>query len=404
MKAVEKSLAEYERQVREKDVLPKDGKPGISTPELDALKARRDAAKDARDALRAADTAFQQKQASGRLADAIKELQEKITKGDIAPGPGKAPVTSPEIEGQRRQLKALQDALSDAREAAGLNDSKRLDAAMKAVDAAILKAQNAVANDLPAEKRTGITSPELEAKRRLLANLNKLLAGQRRKAPLSKEELAIRAARSRLSNRIAEAAEKIRQRDYAPRQKNASPDSPELFRLKAEADRYGMMLKNLAERERLKSRPLWEKSADNFYRYVRASVLSGPTTLVKLLSATAEQMAFKPIYELAGGVLSRVPGLRTIARQAQGEGGGFAARAYGRAYAKAFTLGISDAWKILRKGHVSDLDVTYGRMHQAPEENLVMSIGREELDDLVTSSDFAVQHVCDNCSHRKNFF
>lgn len=40
----------------------------------------------------------------------------------------------------------------------------------------------------------------------------------------------------------------------------------------------------------------------------------------------------------------------------------------------------------------------------AAPESLAQSMGKEELDDLVTSADFAVQHVCDNCSHRKNFY
>ena len=40
----------------------------------------------------------------------------------------------------------------------------------------------------------------------------------------------------------------------------------------------------------------------------------------------------------------------------------------------------------------------------AAPEPLAQSMGKEELDDLATSADFAVQHVCDNCSHRKNFY
>ncbi len=40
--------------------------------------------------------------------------------------------------------------------------------------------------------------------------------------------------------------------------------------------------------------------------------------------------------------------------------------------------------------------------HEATEQ-LTVSM-KEELDDLITSSEYAVQHVCDNCAHHKNFY
>jgi hypothetical protein len=39
----------------------------------------------------------------------------------------------------------------------------------------------------------------------------------------------------------------------------------------------------------------------------------------------------------------------------------------------------------------------------AAAEQLTVSV-KDELEDLMASSDYAVQHVCDNCAHHKNFY
>jgi hypothetical protein len=94
-----------------------------------------------------------------------------------------------------------------------------------------------------------------------------------------------------------------------------------------------------------------------------------------------------------------------------------------------FTRGAA-AWLLLRVGvfkaadgeqpdiktlfpPLSELEVSRSRdavlmrsagAEEPAAEPLTQSMGQDELDDLVTSTDFAVQHVCDNCAHHKNFY
>lgn len=137
---------------------------------------------------------------------------------------------------------------------------------------------------------------------------------------------------------------------------------PELERIKADNERAKREYREGLARDRLKERTPAEKAMDWLVQLRQGFVLSGPTTLAKLVSAAIQRMVFTPTEEVVGAGLSKV--IPSVASKAAREGG-INARAEARALTEGFTVGMRDAWDVMRTGR-SSLDIVYGKRMRYP--------------------------------------
>jgi hypothetical protein len=298
--AVERSVADYDRRLadaRAGRVDPATGrKERPTSPELEALRARRDAMREELAGLRDADAALAERRQLKALEASLAEYERRVKETDVAPrGKRQTADTQPVAE-----LRARRDAAR-----------KQLDALRKAA------------------RPPGPTA----------------------------EEAALRAYKTRTAHAIADLAERIAREDYAPAPpREALRLDEEGLRLRAEHERMKQEFQRDLLRDRLKRRTVAERVQDTFVQWRRGFVLSSPVTLAKLTSAALERTAFTPLEEGVGAVLSRAfPGLAARAPRE----GGFSGRAEARAITEGFTAGMRDAWEILRTGK-SSLDRVHG--------------------------------------------
>lgn len=140
---------------------------------------------------------------------------------------------------------------------------------------------------------------------------------------------------------------------------------PEAQRLKAAAEQAKIEFKRSLVKDRLKQRPLAQKTADTLVSWRRAMLLSSPVTLAKLTAAALERFAFTPIEEAVGWGIGQVPGISKIAKLAPRQGG-LSVRAEAKALTDGVMKGMTDARDILRKGQ-GELEV-FGRENLYPRD------------------------------------
>ncbi len=123
IKATEKSIADYERRIAEGDLARKQGKPGPTSPQLEALRARRDALSAELDEMRAAAKPIKPKvdvTEEARLQRRVSNLVRRLATLDTAK---KGAVQGPPTEAVlrlREELKSLQQRLADVQKPAPL--------------------------------------------------------------------------------------------------------------------------------------------------------------------------------------------------------------------------------------------------------------------------------------------
>lgn len=123
IKATEKSIADYERRIAEGDLARKQGKPGPTSPQLEALRARRDALSAELDEMRAAAKPIKPKvdvTEEARLQRRVSNLVRRLATLDTEK---KGAVQGPPTEAVlklREELKTLQKRLADVQKPAPL--------------------------------------------------------------------------------------------------------------------------------------------------------------------------------------------------------------------------------------------------------------------------------------------
>jgi hypothetical protein len=183
--------------------------------------------------------------------------------------------------------------------------------------------------------------------------------------PATQLKSSLDTLKTRMRNRTKELQDKLDAGDFSQKQ----PPKPiqmdaEALRLKAQLERTKTEYLTGLEKDRLKQRTPLEKFQDTLVKWRRGYLLSGFSTLAKLVSAAAERMAFSPLEEAAGSVLGKAfP--RFAERTSRKVGLSVSAEA--KAIADGFTKGMNDAAQTLKTGH-SDLDVLYGKRDVMPRE------------------------------------
>ena len=290
VRTVERSIADYEARIAGGEMNLKRAKPDITSPQLAALKARRDAVRAEWQELRELDGEFQRQQAEAALTRQKSALEEAIAAKEkqLAEGP-KPPAgrevsrpADPVLEELMQKRDALNRQLAEARKKPWeVKHAENVARRLAAMEESIAEREaKLAAGDLSTEARAKVArpmaDPVLEQARQKLDDVNRRLA-EARKPKLTPEERALKALHTRLTTSAAEYADRLARGDFAPRVRKPVPTDPTTLRLKAEAERAKVEWREGLERDRLKHLTrgqragLYAKEALNVPRAVLAS-------------------------------------------------------------------------------------------------------------------------------------
>lgn len=129
--------------------------------------------------------------------------------------------------------------------------------------------------------------------------------------------------------------------------------SPATQKLMEERDALRAEVDTAIQRAEYANQTPIARAADWLLATRRAILLSGTHTIGKLGSAALTRIATTPIEEAAGELYRHLPVLRTIAKQAPREGGGFSRAAEREAMARTFSKDtLKEMGEVIRTGHV----------------------------------------------------
>lgn len=290
MAAVESSIGEYERRIRDKDLFPgKKLSKTPKTPELEAARSRRDALKEQLKELQALDTAHADAAAQKRLGENIAALKDRLTRGDIALPEKKDANESAAVTALRKEQTQLLEQLEAARESAGLYDRARLNKLQESLERSIAEHERKIqAGDLSTKQRTSafagnVSIDFLRARRKALSQM---LAQMRAaaKPKRSPEEIALQAYKARLRARKAELDQKLATGDFYPKAKKPPLKlDRDTEALKFEVDKLKAEFNEKREAWRRKNRHVVQKAlgaAADTINLARAIVVGGEFSLV----------------------------------------------------------------------------------------------------------------------------
>ncbi len=147
----------------------------------------------------------------------------------------------------------------------------------------------------------------------------------------------------------------------------ASEGFGKFIKARAEAREAQSDFRRGLAKDRLEKRSVWEKMSDFLVDLRRMFVISSPKTMAKIVAASLERITIAPMEQVAGAVISRIPGISKIAEVAPREGRGLSINAEKKAFASAFTEGLADAWQSTpwKKG-MSELDILFSTHSNVP--------------------------------------
>ena len=221
------------------------------------------------------------------LEDSLADTERRIREGDLA-AEAKAPrVLSPAEQALKDKLDFARAELQGLREASGMYDAKRIADATKSVDAAIDEAVRQINEGDLAAKKAGraITNPELEAKRAELAELNKIKQQLRNAAKPKKTpaEIALQSLKTRMASHTRELKEKIANNDFTKKERKPVALDPEGLRLKAELDKAKDDFNTALEKDRWAKLNLFKKTGRKIadvYDAARAIMTTGEFSFI----------------------------------------------------------------------------------------------------------------------------
>ncbi len=307
-----------------------------------------------------------------RLKNRISDLKQEIADGKLAVKQGAPNATNAKIE-------ALEAELKDVTDQHKAIFGKDMDDAAKLRAAEAMAERNEVEwNDKLARAKRGDFGPEPVAPKQQSAKLDAIRARteaiKAERDALKKlanpkatpEEIAIKTQITRLKNRNADLMDRLAAGDFAPRPRKAPVRNAELDRLQQEQNGIKLAFDRGSAQARYDSMTKTEKFTDLAVKLRRASLLSGPGTLLKLGGAAALRMGTALPRAVIGAGLDRI--LPSVSEHAQFESGANV-KAEAAAWRGFFTKGMKDAGDALRMRE-SALDLQYGKLDTAPRSLL----------------------------------
>lgn len=241
-RSVESQIAAYEQRIKNRELETPTGKKGPTSPELEALKSRRDALKAELQELRDLDSTFQENRQSEALVRRI-EAAERQLAGTAKPVKGKSQGAESELVADaKKQLADLKDQIKAKRapEVLKQKQAKAEESLEKAIEELDQKLQAGNLGPRPPKPGTPKTArmeelqSQLDAMRQLRDELRNATLPR-----LTPEERAMRAYKSRVARQNADLQERIATGDFTTRKRtplDLSKD-PEAVRLRGENEK-----------------------------------------------------------------------------------------------------------------------------------------------------------------------
>jgi hypothetical protein len=377
--AVDRQISEIQDQIKNGHIFPGSKGPKLTTPELEAKRADLDALKEQREYMRAAaqpkpekdKEAIALKGAKARLKNQIEDLNLQIASGKKTVKTKTSTTLDQEATDLQTKRDELKKQFDDIFGKPELTDAQRIKLAEAAVDRQIDDVQNQIKTGyiFPETKGAKLTSPELEAKRAALDALKEqrqyMRDAAQPKPEKSKEQIALQGAKARLKTRIAELEDKLAKQDFSKKLRTPVKFDEEGNKLRAAYEATKLKFDQEVARKRLADRTEFEKAFDGIAKWRRAFVLTYPTILGKLTSASAELIGITPIEEGIGKGISKI--LPKVAEKAPRYGQGFQLKAETDAMVHTWKTLFSAVGQKLKTGQ-SDIDLLYGDPKIVPPE------------------------------------
>lgn len=370
-KALEKAIAEKERQLVEGDLTAKgqpQNRPG--KPELELLLQRRDElSRQIQEARKKPESVKQAEalEASKRaLEKSISEKQRQLREGDLKPeGQKQNRPANPLLEPLLQQRDELSAKIAEARKKPeSVKEAERQQKQLDALNKTIAERVDKLAKgDLSSNAKPGkVNRPfprDLELAAQRLAEVNKQIEEARKAARPRKtpDELALQRLKTTTKNREADYRDRLAKGDFEPTKRTPVTPDAELLRARADAERAKTEWQQARQKDQIKNRTKSEKFFDALIATSRAFILSSPTIFAKLAAAAGFRAGSIPVEAAVGAALRHAPGISKIAERAPSEGR-MDVRA-GVAAVKSTMQALKDAWKTLTTGE-SDLTHAYG--------------------------------------------
>lgn len=174
------------------------------------------------------------------------------------------------------------------------------------------------------------------------------------------------AYRRRLRNLAEEYRQRTAKGDFAPRPRKQILLDPEGMKLKADLERAKIDFKRGLAKDRLQNRTWWEKALDGIAKWRRTFILSWPTVLGKLTTASGELIGITPAEELVRKGVTKVLPSKITEKSLR----------FGKGSSLHTEVGaIVHTWKELFKAVPqrfktgnADIDLLYGRPDIVPPE------------------------------------
>lgn len=237
----------------------------LTSPELEAVRARSEAIREEVELLKSLDSNINEQRQVDSLAASLADVEAKINSGDIAAPKRPFGPDSKAVSELKGKLDAARDRLKAMREAGAEYKQKQLDAAKAATQAAIDSlAKRIAAGDISVSKsgKAGPVDSELKLLRYQREYLNKVMADLRNAAKPKKtaEQIALQSLKARMKNEAAKLAEKLAAGDFVETARKPGPKlDAEGAKLKAELDMLRKEYREGLERDRWNKSSIWQK-------------------------------------------------------------------------------------------------------------------------------------------------
>jgi len=215
-----------------------------------------------------------------RLTNQIEDLNKQIAEGEKRK-PERTPIAYDEeanaLRQKRDELKTILDDMVGKPE---LTDEQKVQRATAQIERSIekLKEQIATGNIGFSAQPKKLSTPELEALRKTRAALAESLKALREEAGLI-EQKTLQQAKDRVNKRIAELQQKVRDRDFAKREKKNQVKDEELLKLEAEKIKWQEVYDRAVYENEIKNLTFKEKAREG---------IVGALNIFRILKATGE--------------------------------------------------------------------------------------------------------------------
>lgn len=239
-RALEDSIATYEQRIRDNELAtPRKGKTEVTSPRIEELKVQRDALKAQLEELRTNDSALAEERKAERIVKSIEQAEKELAGGTSEKAKAQGPETALVAEA-REQLAGLREQIRNRNASSPEAIAKKQDAAERALEKSIEDMDRRIQQEDFAAKKTNTTpdSPKMEQLKAERAAMRKLYmelkdAG---KPKLTREEIAMKALKSRLASQTADLRSRASRGDFekAKREPLDITKDKDAMRLKAE--------------------------------------------------------------------------------------------------------------------------------------------------------------------------